>query len=81
MASDKGLTAKTVYLILYNFTSAVLWATVLGRTALVTYMRSPTLVHLAVADFAKWTQTLAALEIAHSLVGTYHGPHRSHEPS
>jgi len=69
MARNTGPTAKTAYLILYNFVSAVLWATVLGRTVLVSYFRSPVLVHIAVADFAKWTQTLAALEIAHALVG------------
>ena len=69
MARSSGSTAKTAYLISYNFVSAVLWATVLGRTALVTYLRSPVLVHLAVAEFTKWTQTLAALEIFHALTG------------
>ncbi len=61
---------NTAYLVLYNFVSAVLWATVLGRTALIAGIRSPALVHIGVSSFVRWTQTLAAAEILHSVLGT-----------
>lgn len=73
MAPDKetGLTPKKAYLALYNFVSAVLWTTVLGRTAVIALARSPALVHMGVGTFARWAQTLAALEILHSLLGAF----------
>lgn len=68
-ATSKPSTLNTSYLILYNFISAVLWTTVLGRTAFTAYLRSPALVHITVSTFARRTQTLAALEILHAAFG------------
>ena len=59
------------YLIAYNAASAVAWATVLGRVVTVLLLRGPTLVPVAVDTFVRNTQTFAALEILHSLFGTY----------
>ena len=61
---------KLLYLTAYNFASAVLWATVLGRTAGAAYLRGPEYVPIAVGYFVRWTQTLALLEVVHSLLGT-----------
>ena len=61
--------AKTTYLVLYNFASAVAWATVLGRAFLLYNLRGPRFVYTGVGEWTKWTQTVAALEILHSLLG------------
>ena len=61
---------KTGYLILYNFVSAVGWMTVLGRTIALAATRGPEAVYAGVGDWTRWTQTMAALEILHSLFGT-----------
>lgn len=60
---------KNGYLILYNFVSAVAWATVLGRTVALFTLRGPHFVHLGVGDWTRWTQTMAAMEILHALLG------------
>jgi very-long-chain (3R)-3-hydroxyacyl-CoA dehydratase len=58
------------YLVLYNFVSAILWLTVLGRTvATLGLMRSPDQVYNVTGEFTKWTQTLALAEIVHSALG------------
>lgn len=59
------------YLILYNAASAVAWATVLGRVIAVFLLRGPTLVPVSVDTFVRNTQSFAALEILHSLLGAY----------
>lgn len=59
------------YLILYNAASAVAWATVLGRVIAVFLFRGPTLVPVSVDTFVRNTQSFAALEILHSLLGMY----------
>ncbi|KAK0284443.1 hypothetical protein LTR35_000947 [Friedmanniomyces endolithicus] len=64
-------TYRTLYLILYNFVSALLWSVILGRILLITALFSYRSVHSGVADFTRWTQTLAALEILHVAVGTF----------
>lgn len=78
MATDKNIPgttpvrpsqAKLLYLTVYNFASAVLWLTVLGRTVGATFLRGPEFVPLAVGSFVRWTQTLALLEVVHSLLG------------
>jgi len=61
---------KTGYLTLYNFASAVLWVTVLGRTAL-TASRPAGTVYGVTGEFVKWTQTLALMEVGHSLFGEF----------
>lgn len=63
--------AKTVYLIGYNFVSAVLWLAVLGRVALITPLAGTQVVYRGTGDFAKWTQTLAGLEVLHSVFGEW----------
>lgn len=62
---------KKAYLIAYNSASAVAWTTILGRVALVLYLKGPHLVHLSVDNFARTTQTFASLEILHSLLGSF----------
>ena len=68
-APQQPSAAKTSYLILYNFVSAVAWSVVLGRTLSVLALRGPLFTHIAVGDWTKWTQTLAGMEILHSMFG------------
>lgn len=63
--------AKNAYLIFYNFVSAVAWSVVLGRTVALFMMRGPQFVFLGVGDWTRWTQTLAAMEVLHALLGAY----------
>ncbi|OLN83685.1 putative very-long-chain (3R)-3-hydroxyacyl-CoA dehydratase 2 [Colletotrichum chlorophyti] len=65
---------KNAYLILYNFVSAIAWATVLGRTITLFALRGSRFVHLGVGDWTRWTQTLAAMEILHALLGVVRAP-------
>lgn len=58
------------YLTFYNFISAVLWFTVLGRTALLVPLVGYANIYGGVGEFTKWTQTLAVMEIVHSALGT-----------
>ncbi|KAK0255393.1 hypothetical protein LTS09_009781 [Friedmanniomyces endolithicus] len=64
-------TYRALYLILYNFVSALLWSVILGRVLLITALFGYPSVHSGVADFTRWTQTLAALEVLHAAVGTF----------
>ncbi|KAK5725772.1 hypothetical protein LTR15_003962 [Elasticomyces elasticus] len=61
---------RSLYLILYNFVSAILWSVVLGRSLLIAGLHGYGSVHAGVGEFTKWTQTLAALEIVHAAIGT-----------
>lgn len=61
---------KTAYLVLYNAVSAAAWSVVLFRTAAALAAPGYTGVFPAVGEWTKWTQTLAALEVLHSLLGT-----------
>ena len=64
---------KTTYLVLYNFVSAVLWLTILGRVVSISSLTGSTdMVFKTTSEFTKWTQTLALLEIAHSALGESH---------
>ncbi|KZF26593.1 PTPLA-domain-containing protein [Xylona heveae TC161] len=65
---------KAQYLILYNFVSAVLWTTVFGRVVLLVPLVGFTHVYGGVGNFAKWTQTLALLEVVHALFGIVRSP-------
>lgn len=67
--SKESSPLKTGYLILYNFISAILWGTVLGRVLLVGAVHGTSNVYLGVGQFAKWTQTLAILEVVHAALG------------
>ncbi len=65
---------KTAYLILYNFFSATLWFSILLLTVTTTTSLGPQYLYPYLGDLVKWTQTLAALEIAHSLSGLVRSP-------
>ncbi|KAF3013780.1 hypothetical protein E8E14_010434 [Neopestalotiopsis sp. 37M] len=60
---------KNGYLILYNAVSAVLWATVLGRTVGTNILRGPGFVHFTTGEFVLWTQTLMIMDVLHALFG------------
>ena len=60
---------QTQYLIAYNLICAVLWAAILGRVILLVPLVGFDNVAGGVGEFAKWTQTLAVLEIVHSALG------------
>jgi very-long-chain (3R)-3-hydroxyacyl-CoA dehydratase len=62
---------KTRYLILYNFINAVLWFAILGRVVLLIPLVGVKTVYGGVGNFAKWTQTLAALEVLHVVFGDF----------
>lgn len=62
------------YLILYNFASAVAWSVVLGRTVSLLSQSGPQSVYAGVGEWTKWTQTVAAMEILHSLLGVVRAP-------
>ena len=61
---------RTSYLIFYNFVSAILWSVVLGGVVYTSTIRGTRNVHAAFGESTKWTQTLAGLEVVHSLLGT-----------
>ncbi|XXG96763.1 hypothetical protein Hte_003054 [Hypoxylon texense] len=65
---------KNGYLILYNAASAILWLTVLGRVVGANVTKGPQLVYPTTGEFCKWTQTLAGMEILHSLFGVVRAP-------
>ncbi|KAK7970369.1 protein tyrosine phosphatase-like protein [Apiospora saccharicola] len=67
--SKRSSPIKTGYLILYNAVSAILWATVLGRTVGANLMRGPAFVYISTGDFVLWTQTLMILDVLHGLFG------------
>jgi very-long-chain (3R)-3-hydroxyacyl-CoA dehydratase len=62
---------KNGYLILYNAVSAVLWATVLGRTVGTNILRGPGFVHFTTGEFVLWTQTLMIMDVLHALFGMF----------
>ena len=67
----QSLRIKQQYLILYNTLSSVLWAAVLARVLLtIPFDSGFANVYRSVGEFTKWTQSLALLEIIHSLLGT-----------
>lgn len=72
--SARPSTLKKGYLILYNFASAVAWLTVLGRVVTVMMMKGYPFVALTVADFTKWTQTMAGMEVLHALLSVVRAP-------
>ncbi|KAK3680109.1 hypothetical protein LTR78_000486 [Recurvomyces mirabilis] len=65
---------RSLYLICYNAISALLWAVVLGRVVLIAGIHGPKYVFAGVGEWTKWTQTLAALEIAHAGIGLVRAP-------
>ncbi|RDW86445.1 putative membrane protein [Aspergillus mulundensis] len=74
MAPSQSPAAKT-YLLLYNAISALLWLRIL-LTVLTAYFNSnslPTL-YTALEPQARWTQTLAVVEILHAATGLTRSP-------
>jgi len=65
---------KTQYLIVFNSVSALAWLVIFWRAALVARLVGYEAVHEEVADLWKWTQTLAALEVAHAVFGVVRAP-------
>lgn len=65
---------KRAYLVAYNGLSAALWSVVLARTVGALCAGGPEAVYPAVGEWTKWTQTLAALEVVHSLLGESFSP-------
>ncbi|PSR94609.1 tyrosine phosphatase-like protein [Coniella lustricola] len=65
---------KRIYLVVYNALSAALWFVVLSRTAQTFVAKGPEAVFPAVGEWTKWTQTLAGLEILHSVLGVVRAP-------
>lgn len=59
----------TQYLIGYNLVCAILWTAVFGRVVLLVPLVGFGNVYDGVGEFTKWTQTLALLEIVHSIFG------------
>jgi very-long-chain (3R)-3-hydroxyacyl-CoA dehydratase len=61
---------KTKYLLTYNSVSALLWLNILIRVlSYSSPVPSPAALYATTGAFARWTQTLALLEIAHALTG------------
>jgi very-long-chain (3R)-3-hydroxyacyl-CoA dehydratase len=74
---------KNGYLILYNFASAIAWTVVLGRTLVLLHLGRPGAVYPSVGEWTKWTQTMAVVEVLHSLLGAHthsHSHSHSHRP-
>jgi hypothetical protein len=62
---------NTQYLIIYNTISAFLWFVIFGRTILLVPLIGFSKVYGGVGIFTKWTQTLALLEVVHSVLGKW----------
>lgn len=62
---------KRTYLVSYNALSAALWSVVLVRTVQTLATAGHEAVYPAVGEWTKWTQTLAGLEIVHSILGWF----------
>jgi len=65
---------QTWYLVAYNSFSAVLWATVLGYAVVVPLYKGFPFVSLVADNWVRWTQTLAILEVLHSIFGIVRAP-------
>lgn len=57
------------YLSAYNSVCALLWLSIFGRVVLLVPITGFESVYAGAGDFAKWTQTVAMLEILHSAFG------------
>ncbi|KAF2190224.1 PTPLA-domain-containing protein [Zopfia rhizophila CBS 207.26] len=67
---------KTTYLLGYNFVSAILWFAVLGRVVLIAASQGVESgkVYQETEKFCRLTQSLAGLEVVHSLLGIVRAP-------
>lgn len=57
------------YLLIYNTLSLILWFCVLGRVVILIALLGTENVYGGVGQFAKWTQTLAGVEVLNSALG------------
>ncbi|KAK9236870.1 tyrosine phosphatase-like protein [Lipomyces kononenkoae] len=73
-SARKKLSAKNFYLLEYNVISSFFWGAVFFRVALIAYLLGPENVAEGTAEFTKWVQTGALLEIVHSAVGLVRSP-------
>ncbi|RYP57554.1 hypothetical protein DL769_009405 [Monosporascus sp. CRB-8-3] len=73
-AAKPASPAKTGYLILYNAASAALWLTVMVRTLSTVAAEGHEAVFSTTGEFCKLTQTLAGMEVLHSLFGIVRAP-------
>ncbi|OCL07892.1 protein tyrosine phosphatase [Glonium stellatum] len=73
-ASSTPSPLKNTYLVTYNFVSAILWLTVLGRVITIAPVAGPRKVYEKTELFARLTQTLALAEVLHSLFGIVRAP-------
>lgn len=62
------------YLIGYNVVSAFLWGAVFARLAILYPLAGPKFVAGGLLEFTTWVQTLALLEVVHSLLGFVKSP-------
>uniref|UniRef100_A0A060T2I4 Very-long-chain (3R)-3-hydroxyacyl-CoA dehydratase n=1 Tax=Blastobotrys adeninivorans TaxID=409370 RepID=A0A060T2I4_BLAAD len=62
------------YLVAYNSLSAFLWLCVLGRLIILFPLVGSKFVAGGLADFTKYVQTLAVLEVVHSVLGLVKSP-------
>jgi hypothetical protein len=62
---------RSLYLILYNFISAILWAAVMGRVVTIAGIHGWRYVFTGTDSFVRMVQTGAALEVVHSIVGMF----------
>ena len=69
-AKPAPLGLNKIYLVMYNALSAQLWAVILVRVVTILTLHGYGETYDRLGEWVKWTQTLAVLEIVHSLVGT-----------
>lgn len=67
--SSKNSPAGRFYLVTYNVINVILWLLVLLRTIITSRRYGVAHTYDDVGDFAKWTQTIAILEVVHAAIG------------
>ena len=70
----KPPSSAAAYLFLYNFASSLAWGAVLSRAITYSVADGPEAVYPAVGKFTRVTQTMACMEVLHSLFGRSHLP-------
>ncbi|RDA89829.1 hypothetical protein CP533_6951 [Ophiocordyceps camponoti-saundersi (nom. inval.)] len=68
------MSSKSSYLIIYNVSSAIAWSIVLVSVVKTYAVHGAESVYPAIGNWTRWTQTLAALEVLHSLLGIVRAP-------
>jgi very-long-chain (3R)-3-hydroxyacyl-CoA dehydratase len=69
MAKTDPIKGRNDYLISYNAVSAIMWAAALGWVVLTVAMHGTGKVFANASNFTRMVQTMAGLEVAHSLTG------------